>query len=218
MNLADLFALPSDPSFHLQLGPDFEKDSVIIHIGLWDLHKSKFREWVCSLPEIQEKQAVSYRVLAQHTQGNRLLARVLIALGDLEGLWQFYPDRSIPSLWSKSNMYPMILSGSFNLPQAVDAPSSRVPKPSEGDLEPTEGFCEACEQPMGPEHSRSHDRSRWNGTDVCNVCVNEGVDPYDVRNTKQLVKKAEYGKDPLANVEPIMPRYEGMTSFLDSFK
>ena len=141
--IEDLVALPMQPSLRVRIGPDrvVEVDQVA-----WETKKDAFIEWALGLPNIH--QSISYRLLKPYTGGNGMLARLVVALGDLARIWTMYPHPRDRQLWGPN--HPTILSVR---PQKK---SRRVPKPSAGDLD-TGKHCTCCLREMGPSDSQVHD-------------------------------------------------------------
>tara|TARA_Y100000310_G_scaffold290970_1_gene318537 strand:+ start:67 stop:711 length:645 start_codon:yes stop_codon:yes gene_type:complete len=155
--IENLVALPMQPSIRVRVGPD---ETVEVDQVAWEEQKGAFIEWALGLPRID--QGIGYRMLKPYTGGNGLMAKLVVALGDLAKIWRMYPSPDQPALWGQT--HPTI----FQLRGRDQA--RRVPKPSAGDLDPLR-HCECCERGMGPEDSQVHDLvASDENTELCLEC------------------------------------------------
>lgn len=140
--IEDLLAVPMTPSIRVRYGPGPD-DAVAIDEALWEAMKERFVEFCISIPNAEGS---SWRTLRSYTGQNGLMAKLLIALGDLAGVWTMHPRLDTPDLW-QNPMYPMVLVQVKTVDLGV--------KPSRGDLE--YALCQCCERPMGPADSIFHE-------------------------------------------------------------
>jgi hypothetical protein len=163
LNLEEYLANPFQPCIRLRVGPELT-DVVEVDQAYWEMHRDAFVEECLSLDEVEGH---NWRSLKKYTDGNGLMAKLLIALGDLAGVWTMHPPRTAPpGLWSR------------DLPRVLIGPPRRptVPKPSQGALEPI-GHCLCCERPMGPPDSLLHDLPRSESDEtLCLECEAMGCD------------------------------------------
>lgn len=145
-NIEDLLAMPMLPCIRVQVGPG---EVVEIDQQAYEAAKDELVAFCLSLPNLE---GASWQILKPYTSNNGLMAKLLIALGDMAGVWTMHPPVSSPDLWSKSSMYPMVLTL-----QMEPVTPRGVPKPSAGDLEADEVPCECCQRMMGPTDSTIHD-------------------------------------------------------------
>ena len=170
---------------------------------LWEATKDDFVAFCESLPT---EAGPSYQVLKAYTQGNGDLAKLLIALGALAGVWKMHPDVRYPELWGKSRLYPMVQAASMK-PRAVKPP--RVPKPSAGGLEVGVTDCTCCNRPMGPADSVIHDLVA--GRELCAECEEAGCNGETCIIDRVLTKpKLRVVKDE----EDDEPEPDGMAAYL----
>jgi len=101
-----------------------------------------------------------------YTGQNGMLAKMVVALGELLGLWTMHPNPDIPGLWH-NRLYPMVLPDSVHRRRSP----LRTPKPSSGDLEASLEFCERCSRHVPPAESFIHDPVECDQED----CPMEGV-------------------------------------------
>lgn len=177
--MSKLLALPFTPCLRVRVGPKPE-DVVEISAIEWEAEKPKFIEFCKSITEANE--GPSWRELKKHTGGNGLMARLLIALGDMAGVWTMFPRVFTPELWHPQ--HPMILRESV-------ASRSTVPKPSAGDLERDTKECEVCHRPMGPADSKHHDLVESPDEGTCLECYHDQAD----EKRKPKTKKASVVKE-----------------------
>lgn len=143
MNLEVYLVQGMAPCIRLVLGPG-PLDVVEVDQAYWEEHRQEFLDFCLGLPEVE---GMNWRDLKEHADGNGLMAKLLIALGDLAGAWTMHPPLNAPwSSWGRD--LPRILEGPTQTPRTV-------PKPSSGDLDGTE--CSCCGRPMGPADSLVHD-------------------------------------------------------------
>ena len=145
MDLHELLAEPLAPSIRVRLSPT---EHVDIDMAKFETSKEDITKFCKSIPSANG--GLSWRLLKTYTGNNGLMAKLLIALGDLAGVWKMHPSPDFPLLWSKSNMYPMVLAGSMLL----EAPRG-VLKPSRGDLESLRTECEVCGRMVAPRDVRT---------------------------------------------------------------
>jgi hypothetical protein len=149
MRIEDLLAVGMVPHIRVRYGPGID-ETVSIDAGTFELRREELEEFCRGIPNIE--QGLSWRTLMPYTGGNGTMAKVLIALGEIACLWKMHPPLRVPSLWNRE--HPAILAGSVALAAPV---TSRVPKPSRGDLETSSSPCRCCRRPMGATSSTTHD-------------------------------------------------------------
>lgn len=143
MNLEDFLATPFQTCIRLRVGAGLE-DVVEVDQTYWEANKQDFIDFCLELDEVEGH---NWRSMKQHTGGNGMLAKLLIALGDLAEVWTMHPPRDAHvGLWS--NDLPRVLIGPTHAPI--------FPKPSYGALE-ADKSCDCCGRPMGPPDSMVHD-------------------------------------------------------------
>lgn len=136
----------------------------------WEATKDQFVAFCEDIPGIET--GPSYQALKLYTGGNGDLAKLLVALGELAGVWKVHPPVRFPELWGKSKLYPMVAAE----PRLSRAAKSRVPKPSAGDLEKGVTDCACCSRSMGPEGSTIHDLVAGPEHGFCAECEEAGCD------------------------------------------
>lgn len=163
MKLEEYLANPFQPCIRLRVGPGL-MDVVEVDQAYWEEHKQDFIDECLRLEDVE---GCNWRSLRKHTDGNGLMAKLLIALGDLAEVWTMHPPRSAPpGMWGAD--LPRVLIGPARQPS--------VPKPSQGALEPL-GHCLCCERPMGPPDSFLHDLPRSESDEtLCLECEAMGCD------------------------------------------
>ena len=182
--IEDLVAMPMEPSIRVLISPT---EAVDVSQAAWESQKDSFVAWALSLPGID--QSINWRLLKPYTGGNGMLAKLVIALGDLAKVWRMYPSASQPALWNKN--HPSIF-------EIVHVKKSRkVPKPSAGDLDPT-GTCTCCERDMGPSGTDIHDlEASDDNTELCLECDLEcGPRASSCRLGRSKEKKASQYRPP----------------------
>lgn len=172
--------------------------------GMWEAQKDNFISFCASIPDIEV--GPSYQVLKCYTGQNGDLAKLLIALGELAGVWRVHPPLQSPELWGKSRLYPMV---------QASAPRARtVPKLSTGDLHKGESPCVCCTRPTGPAGSRVHDLVAGEREGYCSECDEAGCDADKPCNldkpTAAVRKKVAVEED--EDADP-----DGLTDYLKSF-
>ena len=161
----EFLATPGLRSIRLRYGPGME-DAVEIDQAVFDQRKQELLDFCLGLDNVE---GMSWRLLKQCTGGNGLMAKVLIALGQLVGAWTMHPALDIPQAWT-STMYPTIFGRT-----APTVSPSRTPKPSAGDLEVGTTPCRCCKRPMGPSTSHVHEVfETFDGAGYCSDCAVEG--------------------------------------------
>lgn len=164
--LAPADASPAD-AIAVEVSPD---RCMTIDRRAWEHSQIAFREFAESIPGTES--GPSYQALKPYA-GNGDLAKLLIALGDLAGVWKMHPPVRHPELWGKSPLYPMIAASSVAKPE-----KRRVPKPSAGDLEADTATCTCCERTMGPFDTRIHDLAAdAEQPALCSECGEVGCRP-----------------------------------------
>ena len=211
MNIEDFLALPLAPSIRLRIGPRIE-DAVNIDQGVYDLRKEQLIEFCRTLPNLD---GAGWQVVRQHTGNNGTLAKVLIALGDLAGIWKMHPSPDIPELWVGMSMHPSIRIGSIALPPSPVA----VPKPSRGDLEKDLTRCSCCGQMMGSSRSRYLDIVESEIPGTCQDCAQscESPDACTFRPKEDKKQKtAEAREEPAEDVDTSMQNFD-FSEYLKNF-
>ena len=165
MRIEDLLASPMVPSFTIEVSPG---QFLEVDMAGFEDKKEEFKAFCLSIPNID---GASWKLIKSHTNNNGLMAKLLIALGERAGIWKVHPPVSMADLWQKSPFYPMILSGSIE-----GVPSSKVPKPSRGDLERDTKLCVSCNREMGPQDSLVHDLREARDS-MCFECDDAGCEP-----------------------------------------
>ena len=162
MNIEDFLAIPGTPCIRLRVGPN-PYDEIEVGQLYFDENKEALRDYCESLGDVT---AYDWRAMKKFTKGNGVMAKLLIALGDLAGAWQMHPPREHGmGLWTKD--HPRVLQISF---------FSSVAKPSRGDTD-THKLCFCCERPMGPPGSVVHDLpAAVEEPTMCFECVSEGCE------------------------------------------
>jgi hypothetical protein len=172
LDLSQFLALPMHPCIRVHVGAH---DVIEVDQVAWEAHKEEFKAWALELPGID--QGIGYRLLKPYTEGNGMLAKLTVALGDLAGIWTMYPKHfHAAAQWGRT--HPMIIP--------IDRPVKRkIPKPSAGDLDPT-ATCTCCERGMGPPESQVHDLTA--SDDYPGICIecdfSCGVDAKDCALTR----------------------------------
>jgi len=183
MNLEDFLAMPMTPCIRLRIGPEVT-DVVEIDQITYDARKDELLLFLESIPLVD---GASWRTLKPYTNNNGLMAKILIALGELAGVWKMYPSPDIAILWEGHSTYPCVLAGSVQFP-SKQLPASSVPKPSRGDLEegPT---CVCCDRTMGDERYFYVLQSQVDGwcTECEEGCPPEG--PCEVNGKRPAIEK-----------------------------
>lgn len=134
----------------------------------WEATKEQFVAFCESIPGVET--GPSYQALKLYTNGNGDLAKLLIALGELAGVWKMHPPLRHPELWGKARqLYPMIAA------EPRPAPA-HTPKPSTGDLEKGVTDCGCCGRSMGPTGSLIHDLVAGPEHGFCSECEEAGCD------------------------------------------
>jgi hypothetical protein len=133
------------PCIRVRISPD---RALEVDQAAFEEHRDELERFCRSLPGVEE--GPSWRQLKVHTNGNGMMAKLLIALGDLLGVWQMHPSVDSPRLWGNA-LYPMVLAGSVEKP-----PVRRVPKPSAGDLEVGVEQCSQCGRMVAAPDSPVH--------------------------------------------------------------
>jgi len=159
MRLERFLADPLTPSVRLRVGP-FVEDAVEIDQAVYEAQKDDLIQFCLDIPNAD---GMSWQVLRTYTGGNGTLAKVLIALGELAGVWKMHPNPFFSDLWFGNPMYPCISSGSVRrrLP---------IPKPSQGDLENT-NTCVCCGRQMGKPGSKHNDLVESELERTCEECA-----------------------------------------------
>lgn len=158
-DVAGLLALPLTPSIRVRIGPE---EVLEIDQHVWEASKEEFSTWALGLPNVG--QGICWRDLKPFTGQNGMLAKLVIALGDLAKIWRMYPSPDQPRLWGRTSPSILMLSTSPRKPQG----GGGIPKPSAGELEPTK-VCTCCEEGMGPPNSRIHDKTE--SDEASGICV-----------------------------------------------
>lgn len=172
MNIENFLATPGVPCIRVRVAPmGSAYDEVEIDQRYFEDNKEELKEYLESLGDVT---AYNWRTMKQFTEGNGLMAKLLIVLGELAGVWQMYPplEGHNAGLWNKE--HPRV----FKLNAVVFKPGDprRVPKPSAGDLD-TDKVCVCCERPMGTPDSRVHDLvASEEHPKLCLECALEGCD------------------------------------------
>jgi hypothetical protein len=107
--------------------------------------KEDLKAYCLSIPQ---EELTSWKSLLPRTNNNGLLAKLLIALGDIEGVWVKHPPADSPYAWLPDQ--PAVLIHNT-------VPKSTVPKPSAGDLEVNTVICDRCGICIGKYGSTLHD-------------------------------------------------------------
>ena len=198
MDLTELLALPGCHYLRVQVGPAFD-DTVDVDRVALDARGESIKKWCLSL-EVAD--GTSWKELTRHTDGNGVLAKLLVALGDAVGAWRSLP---LPGgLWTSRSPVVSLLA------------SSKSTKPSAGALEPV-GLCECCRRPVGPEGSILHDLRRAEESDLCEECVSYGCtgEGRCLATDPALPKKREAATKRLEEYEPSTPP-SGVDAYLRS--
>jgi hypothetical protein len=163
MKIEDFLALPGTQCIRIRVGPEMY-DEVEISQDYFDAHKEELLDFCQSLGDVT---AFNWRSMKQHTGGNGMMAKILIALGDLAGAWKMHPPlENSFGMWNRD--HPRVF-------QMMVAPAS-VPKPSAGDLD-TDQACFCCERQMGPSDSSVHDLvASQEEPKLCLECALEGCE------------------------------------------
>jgi len=142
LDLADFIALPGMLSTQVEVSPGVvvSVDSLIL-----SSRREELKTYCLSIPQ---EELTSWKSLLPRTNNNALLAKLLITLGDMEGVWVKHPPNGTPYAWLPDQ--PVVLIHSA-------VPKSRVPKPSAGDLEVNTVLCELCGMRIGKFGSTLHD-------------------------------------------------------------
>lgn len=148
MRLEEFLALPMTPSIRLRYGPSIE-DAVEIDEATFERRKQELIDFCSTLPNLE---GMSWQLLRLHTEGNGLMAKVLIALGELAGLWKMYPRPEWADLWQGNSMYPCI--------RTVSLPPARPKLVS--DIDSSNPACECCGREM-----RNPKTSKWSDLLEC---------------------------------------------------
>ena len=159
MKIEKFLADPLTPSVRLRIGPSVD-DAVEIDPTAYEAQKDLLLQFCLDIPNTD---GMSWQVLRAYTDGNGTLAKVLIALGEMAGIWKMHPSPFFSDLWFGNPMYPCISSGSVKR-----APS--VPKPSQGDLENTIP-CACCGRQIGKRGSRYNDLIESEIERTCEECA-----------------------------------------------
>ena len=168
MDIPYLLAFPFSPSIQVKIGP-LPEDIISVDPEKLEERRDAIKDFCMSLPDTD---GTSWQLLKEHTGGNGTMAKLLVALGELVGAWKMHPDPTRPEMWYPSSMLPMIQAGSVSKPV-----SSRMPKPSAGDLEKDTASCACCSRRMGPKDSRVHDLlTSREDSKLCVECGFEGCD------------------------------------------
>ena len=168
MDIHQLVAFPFSPSVQVKIGP-LPDDVIEVDADGLEARRDALKEFCLALPYTD---GASWQLLKEHTGGNGTMAKLLVALGELVGAWKMHPDPTRPEMWYPSSMLPMVQAGSVNKPV-----SSRMPKPSAGDLEKDTTSCACCARPMGPKNSRVHDLlTSREDPKLCSECGFEGCE------------------------------------------
>jgi hypothetical protein len=194
MLLENLLAAPLTPSIRVRIGPN---DAIEVDQAAFENEKEMLRAFCQSIPQADD--GLSWRVLKAHTGNNGLMAKLLIGLGEVLGIWKMYPDPGLPELW-QSSLFPMIQAGSM-------APSvSEVPKPSRGELEVGES-CACCQRTMNEYNGLLLEGYEfcWECADA--GCVGDGDCQLEKKAELRLVKPAEPEEEP-ADIDSYLKQFQ----------
>lgn len=142
LDLADFIALPGMLSTQVEVSPGV---FVPVDSSVLSSRRDDLKAYCLSIPQ---EELTSWKSLLPRTNNNALLAKLLITLGDQEGVWVKHPPNGTPYAWLPDQ--PVVLIHSV-------VPKSRVPKPSAGDLEVNTVVCERCGICIGKFGSVLHD-------------------------------------------------------------
>lgn len=215
MNIEEFLAVPMTPSIRLRIGPGVD-DAVEIDQFAFDAKKQELIDFCRALYNVD---GASWQLLRMHTNGNGTLAKVLIALGELAGVWKMHPRPEYADLWYGNNMLPCIQHGS--IVQAV-APGQGVPKPSSGDLEKGVKECTCCDRSMGPRDSKYHDLVSSDVDGWCEECLAYCTppDPCCIKNmeagSKQGIQKRAEVEEEVQEQPQEVPDFD-VESYLKGF-
>jgi len=168
MRLEELLAVPMQPCIRVRYGPKID-DVVEIDEVQFERRKDEFIEHCFTIPNLD---GANWRILKPYAGDNGLMAKVLIALGQMIGIWKMWPDPNALEFTAWGDFHPSIQMGTVVKPPPSVLKKERVPKPSRGDLELDVSTCSCCDRPMGPMDSTIHDL-RVEEDDRCFQCVEE---------------------------------------------
>ena len=161
MKIYDFLAQPGLPCIRVRVGPGVD-DVVEIDQLYYDANKEDLLAWCLELPDVE---GMTWRTLKIYTEGNGMMAKLLVALGDLAGAWKMHPPRDSIGMWTRQTP---------RVSQVIHpAPERLIPKPSAGDLDETKP-CFCCERPMGPRNDYRYDLYQDEHGEMCVECVAMG--------------------------------------------
>lgn len=132
-DLGQILAAELSPSIRVLVGPG---DVIEVDQFAFEANREAILSLCLSIPNAEL--GLSWPLLMPWTGQNGQYAKLLIALGQILGVWQMHPSVDTPEMWNP-RLHPAIMAS--NTPLHV---SSRVPKPSRGDLEVRVLPCETC--------------------------------------------------------------------------
>lgn len=200
IDLEELLATPVTPSIRVRVGPGPE-DAVYVDQVAFDARKEEILEFCQNIPS---PNGIGWKALRPYVGGNGLMAKLLIGLGDVLGVWKMHPPPEIPELWSLPD-YPI----------AIGAVSIRK-RAREETLE-----CQCCWRPMGPCDSKEHDLfESYPDAKMCVECDAAGCNlgsPCELEESKTEVPDAAYSERPQDGPQtPDVPA--GLDAYLTQFK
>lgn len=168
MRVEEFLALPMMPSIRLRIGPT---EAVDIDQMVFE---SKKEELIGFCLQIPNSEGMNWEILRTYTGGNGQMAKVLIALGDLCGVWQMYPPLDWVDLWRGNTFYPSIRMHTVMYPKLAPVVDNF-------------GQCECCGRPTQiPSQGKPNEMCL-----ECEICCDEEFCAVTQSYRKDVVEKTK---------------------------
>lgn len=113
INFDQLLADELVPIVRVRYGPNLE-DMVELNQLALEASKADIIALCLSIPNVWD--GLSWPQLLPYTGQNGLYAKLLVALGEMFGIWSMHPAVEFPEMWI-TRLHPMIAAHSINVPQ-----------------------------------------------------------------------------------------------------